>query len=141
MKKLFLLVLIFVMGLSVNAQQNIAKVTIQTNGVCEQCKKRIMDNVPQWTGVKECSYDVKTAKLTVSYDTKKTNVEALRTGVSNLGYDADGVKANAEARAKLPACCQNGKPGQGCGGHDTGASGCGNYGSSAGGCGGCNHHH
>lgn len=137
MKKLLLLVLIFVMGLTVNAQQKTASVTIQTNGVCEQCKKRIMDNVPQWAGVKECKYDVKTAKLTVSYDTKLTNADKLRQGVSNLGYDADGVKANAEARAKLPACCRNGKVGQGCGDHSS--SGCGGH--SAGGCGGCNHHH
>lgn len=132
MKRLFLLILLVFIGFSVSAQQSVKSVTIQTNGVCEQCKKRMMENVPQWPGVKECSYDTKTGKLTVSYDSKKTSVERLRSSVSKLGYDADDVKANAEARAKLPACCRQPKSAGGCGGDHHGNSG---------GCGGCNHHH
>lgn len=129
MKKLFLLIFVLVMGLSVSAQQSVQKTVIQTNGVCEQCKKKMMENVPTWKGVQQCSYDVTTAKLTIVYDANKTNLDQLRKQVSLLGYDADNVKADAAAREKLPACCRNAKPGQGCGGH------------SSGGCGGCNHHH
>lgn len=132
MKKLSTLILLIVFCFTAFAQQqkSLQTVTIQTNGVCEQCKKRMMDNVPQWAGVKECSYDVKTAKLTITYDSKKTSVDKLRQSVSMIGYDADNVKANAEARAKIPACCRQEKKADG-GNH----SGCG------GGCGGCGHHH
>jgi copper chaperone CopZ len=91
---------------------------IQTNGVCGMCRDRFMENVPFFKGVKDCKYDMATAKLAVTYDSKKTDVDAIRQGISKLGYSADAVKADADARAKLPACCRVDKePGQGCGGH------------------------
>ncbi len=124
MKKILLLVLVSLMTLGLSAQQSsksqpsgkVQTITIQTNGVCGQCEKRFNENVPYFKGVKSCTYDVKTAKLTINYDAKKTNPEQLRQEVSKLGYNADNIKADAAARAKLPACCrQEGKTG--CGNH------------------------
>jgi hypothetical protein len=63
---------------------------------------------------------METSKLTVTYDSKKTDANAIRQGISKLGYNADAVKADADARAKLPACCRaekkTGKH-EGCSGH------------------------
>lgn len=132
MKKLLTFLVVALMGLTVFAQKaETQTITIQTNGTCEHCKKVMMDNVPQWKGVEKCTYDLKTAKVTITYQPQKTSPETLRQGISQLGYDADNVKANAEARAKLPSCCTQ---------SSSGHSGCGNHGSS-GGCGGCGHHH
>lgn len=127
MKKILSFVALFAMIFTLFAQQQTKTqtVTIQTNGTCEQCKKIMMENVPQWQGVKECSYDMKSAKVTITYDTKSTNVDKLREGIAKLGYNADNVKADPEARAKLPKCCTAPKNAAGCGG----------------GCGGCGHHH
>ena len=61
------------------------------------------------------------------FDTKKTNPDQLRTEVSKLGYNADNVKADPAARAKLPACCRAEKGAGGCSGHG-GGQGCGNHG-------------
>lgn len=132
MKKLLTFLIVVLMGMTVFAQKaETQTITIQTNGTCEHCKKVMMENVPQWKGVEKCSYDLKTAKLTITYQPQKTSPETLRTAISQLGYDADNVKADAEARAKLPSCCTQTNKGQGCGGH----------GSTGGGCGGCGHHH
>lgn len=132
MKKLLTFLVVALMGLTVFAQKaETQTITIQTNGTCEHCKKVMMDNVPQWKGVEKCTYDLKTAKVTITYQPQKTSPETLRQGISQLGYDADNVKANAEARAKLPSCCTQ---------PTSGHSGCGGHGSS-GGCGGCGHHH
>lgn len=105
MKKIMLLLLVVMttLGLSAQSTQN---VTIQTNGKCGRCAKVMQTAVPNFEGVQACTYDMATAKLTVSYDPKQTTAEAIRQGVSKLGYDADNVKADAEARAKLPACCR-----------------------------------
>lgn len=131
MKKLLTFLIVALMGVTVFAQKaETQTITIQTNGTCEHCKKVMMDNVPQWKGVEKCTYDLKTAKVTITYQPQKTSPETLRQGISQLGYDADNVKANAEARAKLPSCCTQAQKGQGCGGHG-----------STGGCGGCGHHH
>lgn len=143
MKKALLLILMAVMSLSLFAQQaNVQKVTIKTNGTCEHCKKVMMDNVPQWKGVKECTYNLQTSEITISYDASKTSVADLRTGISKLGYDADNVKADAAARAKLPTCCTQAKQAGhsgcgGCGGHHDDA----NKQQGHSGCGGCGGHH
>lgn len=85
-----------------------ATVTIQTNASknCKSCINRFKENVPFFKGVKEYTYDPATVKLTVTYDTKKTTADQIRKQISDLGYDADKVKANPAARAKLPACCR-----------------------------------
>ena len=139
MKKLILLALVSLITLGANAQQSKAAskgeqtVTIQTNGVCQKCADKFKENVPYFKGVKSYTYDMKTAKLTINYDAKRTNPDQLRQEVSKLGYNADNVKADPAARAKLPACCRAEKGAGGCG-HDCGkhanASGhnCGNHG-------------
>ena len=85
-----------------------ATVTIQTNASknCKSCVNRFKENVPFFKGVKEYTFDPATVKLTVTYDTKKTTADQIRKQISDLGYDADKVKANPAARAKLPACCR-----------------------------------
>ena len=109
MKKIIILAIAAILTLGANAQQ-VSKgeqtVTIQTNGVCQKCADKFKENVPYFKGVKSYSYDMKTAKLTINYDAKKTNPDQLRTEVSKLGYNADNVKADPAARAKLPACCR-----------------------------------
>lgn len=147
MKKLAILIFAALIGFSAAAQNSkvttapsanskavattsIQKVVIQTNGVCSKCEALFKENVPFFKGVKDYAYDPKTSKMTITYDSKKTNPDLLRQQISKLGYNADNVKADPAARAKLPACCQvDKKPAQ--------ESGCGH---NHGGCGGCNGH-
>ena len=137
MKRLIVLALVSLITLGMSAQttKSASKgeqtVTIQTNGVCQKCADKFKENVPYFKGVKSYSYDMKTAKLTINYDAKKTNPDQLRQEISKLGYNADNVKADAAARAKLPACCRVEKSGcGGCAGH--GSGGCGNHGNGQG---------
>lgn len=134
MKKFILLALAAIITLGASAQQaskGVQTVTIQTNGVCQKCADKFKENVPYFKGVKSYTYDMQTAKLTINYDAKKTNPDQLRQEISKLGYNADNVKADPAARAKLPACCQvDKKPGQ--------AAGCCDHGSKSG-CSGHNH--
>ncbi|MCR4681519.1 MAG: heavy-metal-associated domain-containing protein [Bacteroidales bacterium] len=104
MKKILLLALMAIFTVGAYAQMQ--TVTIQTNGVCQKCADCFKANVPYFKGVKDYTYDMKTAKLTINYDSKKTNPDALRTQISKLGYNADNVKADPAAREKLPACCK-----------------------------------
>ena len=126
MKKLAILIFAALIGFSAAAQNtkvttapssnsktatttttsSIQKVVIQTNGVCSKCEALFKENVPYFKGVKDYAYDPKTAKMTITYDSKKTNPDLLRQQISKLGYNADNVKADPAARAKLPACCQ-----------------------------------
>ena len=110
MKKFFILAIVAIFSLSAFAQKStVQTVTIQTNGVCQKCADRFSENVPYFKGVKSYTYDMKTAKLTINYDSQKTNPDQLRKEVSKLGFNADNVKADAAARANLPACCRGEK--------------------------------
>ncbi|MEG2103363.1 MAG: heavy-metal-associated domain-containing protein [Flavobacterium sp.] len=118
MKKILILALVAIVGLTATAQTSktaneTQTVMIQTNGVCKHCEDLFKEKVPFFKGVKDYSYDAKTSKMTITYDAKKTSPEVLRAQISKLGYDADGVKADAAAREKLPACCKTSKKSDG----------------------------
>ncbi|MCR4964380.1 MAG: heavy-metal-associated domain-containing protein [Bacteroidales bacterium] len=115
MKKIVLLLSLALFGWSVNMlnaqadglhEMGIDTITIQTNGVCQKCADRFMTNVPYFKGVTSCEYDMKTSRLRISYQWRKTNPNKLRQQISKLGYNADEVPANPKVRAKLPACCR-----------------------------------
>ncbi|MBO4231820.1 MAG: heavy-metal-associated domain-containing protein [Bacteroidales bacterium] len=130
MKKLLLAIFAIALlsGASAQNKKDIQTIVIQTNGVCGKCQSRIMENIPYEKGVTDCKYDLQTAKVTVSYNSTKTNPDNIRQAISKLGYDADNVKADADARAKLPACCRAEKGAHGsCSGQHSGcqhAAGC-----------------
>ena len=81
-------------------------VIIQTNAYSAKSDVIFKESLPFLKGVKDYKYDEKTSKIAVAYDAKKTNPDAIRAGIAKLGFDADKVKANEQARAKLPAECK-----------------------------------
>ena len=118
MKRLILLVAMAVLTIGATQAQSKAttapakeaKVEIQTNASrgCQKCADRFKENVPFFKGVKDYTYDAKTAVIVVKFDPNKTNADQIRQGISKMGYDADNVKADPAARAKLPECCRKG---------------------------------
>jgi hypothetical protein len=49
----------------------------------------------------------------VTFVAERTNVENIKAAIANAGYDADDVKADAEAYKKLPKCCKKTEDGGG----------------------------
>ena len=91
-----------------DAEPKEKEIKIQTTAICGMCEERIETNMAFEKGVKSVELDDKTKIVTITYKTAKTNPEKLRKAISDLGYDADDVEANAEAYAKLPKCCKKG---------------------------------
>ena len=81
-------------------------IIIQTNAYSAKSDAVFKENLPFLKGVKEYKYDETTYKIAVAYDPKKTNPDAIRAEIAKMGFDADNVKANEQARAKLPAECK-----------------------------------
>ena len=69
------------------------------------CKKRIEAEVGKMKGVKKATLDLTTKELTVEYNPKKTSPDKIRKVISDIGYDADEVKANNRSQKNLPHCC------------------------------------
>ena len=109
MKKIALLVtLVCGMAWSATAQQKkpvtvkIATPTVQ----CEQCKKRIENYMKHEEGITKVMADYRRKTVTVTYLADRTNIENIKTGIANAGYDADDVKANDDCYKALPTCCK-----------------------------------
>jgi len=85
-----------------------AEVQIQTSAQCGMCKDRIEEALAFTKGVTFADLDLDTKIVTVRYKSKKTDIEAIKTAISDTGYDADEVEAEPEAYSKLPKCCQKG---------------------------------
>lgn len=100
---------IFLVLLGSNAfSQKFSTATIQTSAECGDCKERIESVLNYTKGVKFAELDIPSKVLTVKYKTATISLDQIRSIVSEIGYDADHVKANPEKVAKLPLCCQPG---------------------------------
>jgi len=83
-------------------------VKIQTSAECTSCKERLEEKLNYTKGVKYSNLDLESKILEVKFVSKKISLENIKTIVSDLGYDADDVKANEAAYEALPACCKVG---------------------------------
>jgi copper chaperone CopZ len=111
MKKGLLMMIAFFMLNALNAQTTkgkTQKVLIKTSAECGDCKERIESKLNYVKGVVYAELDVETKELTVKFKSDKITLEEIKKIISEIGYDADEVKANPENQAKLPACCQPG---------------------------------
>ena len=110
--KTILFVLLAVFVTSANVSTALAgkkeKITVQTSAQCGGCEARITKALTEIDGVKKSSFDMATKQVTVTFDTKKTNADAIRMAIANVGYDADAKTADPAAYGKLPGCCQKG---------------------------------
>lgn len=111
MKSLILTIILsfftlFTFNQELHAQRNVEEVKIQTSALCGTCEKIIMEALAFKSGVRSASIDLESAILTVNYNQRRTSPENIRKTISKVGYDADDVKADKEAYAKLPFCCR-----------------------------------
>ncbi|HEU0137458.1 MAG TPA: cation transporter [Flavobacterium sp.] len=73
---------------------------------CETCGQLFHDNMYKMTGVRMYEIDIEKNVITVYYDGSKINLDSIRKGIADLGYDADDVRATQEGFDKLDECCK-----------------------------------
>ena len=89
-----------------------AKAVIKTNIYCDHCKqcetcgKNFQEKLLAINGVKMYELDDKEMVLTIYYNNQKTDVETIKIAISNMGYDANEMKANPIAYERLDGCCK-----------------------------------
>ncbi len=59
---------------------------------CENCVRKINNNIRFEKGLKKFDTDLKTKTVTITYDADKTNVEKLKEGFRKFNYEAEFVK-------------------------------------------------
>lgn len=73
---------------------------------CETCGNKFQKELYSEAGIKRIEVDPKAMTITVTYDSRKTDIAKIRLSISKLGYDADDIKADPEGIAKLDGCCK-----------------------------------
>ncbi len=107
MKKIIFMALVCLFGLTANAQNKNknAKATIEVNGNCGQCKKRIEKAALSVAGVKSAVWDEQTHELSLILNEEKTSVVEIEKAIAKVGHDAGGTRAKDSDYEALHSCC------------------------------------
>lgn len=106
MKKLVVIICLVFVGISTQAQKKNAKVSIEVDGVCMMCKKRIEKAALNTKGVKFAIWDLKTHMLSLIIDERKTNTKKIQKNIAAVGHDTKGIKATDHAYNSVDPCCK-----------------------------------
>ncbi len=111
MKSLILMITAMLTFNGLFAQEKTSKyevVKIMTTAECGQCKDRMESKLNYVKGIKFAELNLEDKVLTVKYNKKMISKEEIKKQITQLGYDADEMKADPNAYEKLPACCKIG---------------------------------
>jgi copper chaperone CopZ len=75
-------------------------------GNCGMCKTTIEKAVNNLDGISKAEWDRLRKKIDVSFDTSKTNLDAIHKAIANSGYDTDKLSGSEDAYNNLPGCCK-----------------------------------
>jgi periplasmic mercuric ion binding protein len=109
MKNLFLGMMLLVVTLSAQAQDKKnknAKYSLEVNGNCEQCQKRIQKAAFSVSGVKMASWNIESHQLDVTLNEEKTSISAVEKAIAKVGHDTKNVLATQEDYDNLHSCCK-----------------------------------
>ena len=108
MKNILIGMMLLFVTLSAQAQDSKnknAKYTIEVNGNCEMCKKRIEKAAFSVKGVKSADWHIDDHMLHLILNEEKASVSDVKKAIAKVGHDADEVKATDEDYSKLHGCC------------------------------------
>lgn len=109
MKNIIIVMLLTFVGFTAQAQEKKnknAKYSIEVNGNCEQCKKRIEKAAYSVSGVKSAVWNVDDHILHLILNEEKTSVLDVKKAIAKVGHDTDDAKATQEDYDNLHSCCK-----------------------------------
>ena len=113
MKKIILVMLVSLIGISVQAQEKKknknAKVEFKVVGNCEMCKKRIETAAFSVKGVKSVDWHTEHKDIHLIIDENKCSKEDVAKAIAKVGHDTEFAKAEDSVYEELHGCCQYGR--------------------------------
>jgi copper chaperone CopZ len=79
--------------------------TVKVYGNCGMCETTI-EKAANKKKIAKANWDVDTKMATITYDSKKTTLDAVLKNIALAGYDNQSFLAPDAAYNKLPACCK-----------------------------------
>ena len=106
MKTILLTVTMLFIGTLSYGQNKNMKASIEVDGVCMMCKKRIEKASLKTKGVKFATWNVDTHELKLIFDENKTSLNQIASNVTDVGHDTKSFIASKEAYESLDPCCK-----------------------------------
>jgi copper chaperone CopZ len=115
MKKIIFILSIMLVGFTAQSQKveqnKNAKVSCEVDGVCGMCKKRIETAALKTKGVKFAVWSIKTHKLNLIIDERKTDLAQVQQNILKVGHDIilnedKKLEAKLEAYNSVDPCCK-----------------------------------
>lgn len=75
------------------------------SGSCEMCKERIENAALSLNGVIQATWEIKTQKLRVTFDTSRIGLDEIHGAIAGAGHDTERMKADDAVYNALPECC------------------------------------
>ena len=91
--------------LSQAAIKNAVTENVKVNGSCALCETRI-ESAAFEKNISEASWNKETKVASVTYDSKKTSLDAILKKIALAGFDNQSYLAPDKAYAELEACCR-----------------------------------
>jgi membrane fusion protein, copper/silver efflux system len=79
--------------------------SFNVSGKCDMCKERIEKAAVSVTGVTAALWNSVTRKITVDFDSEKTDLAAIQKAIAKVGHDTELFKADDVTYRSLPECC------------------------------------
>lgn len=93
--------------LSACRQHDLRIVSVKVPGLRgEPCARLIAAAVMNQPGVREARPDIQTRTVTVTYDSMVIALKNIEYTIARAGFDANSIRADAEAAARLPPECR-----------------------------------
>lgn len=105
MKKYIIILLIGIVGVTATAQDKNARATLEVDGICGMCKKRIETAAIKTKGVKSAVWNVETKECSLIFDERKTSLATISQSIADVGHDTKEIKATDEAYNSVHPCC------------------------------------
>ena len=107
MKSIILMSAVVLLSTSAcQSQINNAKTeTVKVYGNCGMCESTI-EKAANKKKISKADWNEETKMATITYDSKKTNLNAVLKNIALAGYDNQSFLAPDEAYNKLPGCCK-----------------------------------
>jgi cation transport ATPase len=115
MKNIIITFSIILIGFTAQSQEvkkdKNAKISMEVDGICGMCKKRIETASFKTPGVKFAIWDVKTHQLNLILDENKTDVAKVQKNILAVGHDIvlskdKKLSAKEEAYNSVHPCCK-----------------------------------
>jgi copper chaperone CopZ len=112
LKSFIIVGFLFVASSATAQQKTVQKAIIKTTITCDHCKAcetcggLLEKTLLKTKGIQMITLNEKDATIEVIFNSKKTDLIAIKTAISKLGYDADEIKADPSGYEKLDGCCK-----------------------------------